>query len=217
MVRIQKPKGQLWLPKFPTLLYGTKWYPCCGPPNNCERCVFDPPPRPEQWICDLGAGGWADDLCSHCDQVAGQYTLDHVAAAGQITARYWIGMQHWLYGHVCLWVYQALDVCTFEDLVGAEQIDFDILLYHHSVGLGATWKWFAEVKLYVTPFYFPPPYASWALYASEETDEANCLHFGGEDSTDKLTLTRYANQHVGVWVPDMCSGTLPATIDLWIP
>jgi len=211
MVRIQKPKGQLWLPKFPTFLCGTKWYPCCSP-MHCERCVFNPTPRPEQWIADLGAGGWIDAICSYCDQIAGQYTLDHEVANGQESSLFWLGSPVFLYDILCLWRYNAEGVCV----IGGEGpdiiMDVDILLWH-KYGGGTTWYWRAEVMFHESMYVWTPSNAAWAIYDSEETDEENCYYLGGEDSANKLTLTRTSNNHVG----GVCTGSLPATIDLWVP
>jgi hypothetical protein len=40
-------------------------------PDNC--CTGDL--TGTEWIIDLGAGGWTNDLVGYCDQVAGEYTL----------------------------------------------------------------------------------------------------------------------------------------------
>lgn len=45
----------------------------CRTPINCGCCTFAD--RPEEWILDLGAGGWTDNECAECDEIQGEYTL----------------------------------------------------------------------------------------------------------------------------------------------
>lgn len=66
---------------------------CTPPPTTCNDCCSTVESA-ETFTVDLGAGGWTDDLCSYCDQVAGEFTLP------------------WLSG--CVWRYSASSVCSWD-------------------------------------------------------------------------------------------------------
>lgn len=44
---------------------------CC---NKLPCCCGN---SPRQWIVDLSAGGWTDGRCNQCNEVQGEFTLDH--------------------------------------------------------------------------------------------------------------------------------------------
>ncbi|MHC4715902.1 MAG: hypothetical protein ACYS5V_02955 [Planctomycetota bacterium] len=54
---------------------------------------------------------------------------------------------------------------------------------------------------------------SYATYKSATTSNTDCWDLGGADSTDKITLTKDTENHSG----GLCSSTLPATVDVWVP
>ena len=90
---------------------------CCG--VDCGRCSFVD--KPESWVVDLGAGGWVDDDCDYCDQIAGQFTLDYLSD--------------------CKWQYLAESVCTF-----VFNYDLAIDLRYEETG-GSDWRWWLQVDL----------------------------------------------------------------------
>lgn len=47
-------------------------YPCCCRRFNCGPCC---PSLPAALVADLGVGGWVNDACNDCDEVAGEWTL----------------------------------------------------------------------------------------------------------------------------------------------
>jgi len=53
---------------------------CCQdlgcPGNDCE---FASPPSSFDWRVDFGAGGWTDDNCADCPNVAGTFVLTHIS------------------------------------------------------------------------------------------------------------------------------------------
>ena len=45
---------------------------CCNPALPC--CCGN---SPREWIADFGAGGWTDNRCDGCDEIQGEFTLEH--------------------------------------------------------------------------------------------------------------------------------------------
>lgn len=186
MVCIQKPKGQLWLPKFPTLLYGTNWYPCCG--FECPECDFSSDADAfarmiaSGWKVDLGVGGWIDAVCNTCDQVLGEYSLSQ--QNNPISGK-------------CYWIYENPAVtCSGGELY---------VIFFYTYGTILAWQWTVVVG-------FGPAIME-ARFKTDETDDTDCWHFGGNDSSTKITLTKYYEFGVGA----ACTGGMPATIEAWVP
>lgn len=158
---------------------------CCGE-GICDRCTYAS--KPDPWIMDVGAGGWVDELCDHCDQVSGEYTLDE-----------------W-FPSVCIWRYTLDPACTSP---GASYY-FQVSLSHFPVGVGASWKWQGYIEIrdswYGSIF-------SEAYYDSAESTDSDCWDLGGNGVGNKITLNKASETHqLGV-----CSSTLPATVDVWAP
>lgn len=167
-------------------------YPCppCCPGDielDCDQCNFGRPiPTVE---VDLGVGGWIDGNCNHCDLTAGQFT------ATQSLGR-------------CLWVYTnpTLGDCGGGTNNGGLTVIAQLVTDTPFV---PPWRWQVEVNLGPTGFI-----QSRAVYLSSSGSTSfDCFALGGDGVTDKSTLTKSTEFHSGS--PDACSGTLPATIDLW--
>ncbi len=161
---------------------------CCGDrPVDCLRCDFDS--KPTQWIADLGAGGWTNRNCDFCDQVSGQYTLDFEGS--------------------CIWRYRADNVCT----TFGSQTDLIITLSHDTSPPvpGDEWRWSFGVLLSPLSVAF-----SNVTYATSGTTENDCWHFGGNGSTDKMTIQRFgaANCCAAVFP---CNDILSTAVELWAP
>lgn len=45
---------------------------CC-----CRRLPCCCGNSPREWVVDFGAGGWTDGRCDQCDEVLGEFTLEH--------------------------------------------------------------------------------------------------------------------------------------------
>lgn len=157
---------------------------CCGG-FNCGRCNFDD--KPESWVVDLGAGGWIDDSCDYCDQIAGQFTLDHL--------------------YDCRWQYLDADVCTY--LVSVTP-DLDIDLRYEETG-GSDWRWWLQVDLRTISI------TSAAQYRSATSSNPDCFDLGGENSSNKITLNKYNEFHICSGAVCSCSGTLDDPIEIWVP
>ena len=69
--------------------------PCCGQSEVCPNCTFAS--RPTEFVLDFGAGGWTEENCTYCDQVAGEFTLARSS--------------------VCIWVYYLAEPCGYTSTV----------------------------------------------------------------------------------------------------
>jgi hypothetical protein len=186
---------------------------CC--PDGCERCGFAAGIPPE-FVADLGAGGWVDDWCHECDEVAGQYTLGHHDPTGSpanpIGRGWWItGM--YTYDRRCYWSYFVEDYCLV-DYLG--MVNFHIDLWHANHWQGG-WYWTVEIRMQEDWWFDGPNAAIVAVYDSEVTDNSDCFFFDGQDSDNKMTLTKFREARNVYPEGGLCTGNLPETIELWVP
>lgn len=163
---------------------------CCDDPVSCV-CCDEPGPYAEM-VLDLGAGGWTDDECDYCDQVAGEFT---VTIFQQL---------------FCNWLYIEEDVCLDctdcqEDGACIDTADFRIEL--QLVTFPAC-LWRAYVRIY-QPVKDPSCSCACkieAVYESAELESADCRDL-------PVTLTKVSETFDG----DACGGALPETITLKAP
>ncbi len=166
--------------------------PCCGERTlTCEACSFDA--YPTQWSVDLGAGGLIDDQCDFCDQIQGQYSL------GLTTGCLWAGAAP------CQWEYSAIGVCDY--------LGLDLLITLAHVFTSPTWIWQVDVVLLSDASSCSQVEVRIVYATATPTEAEDCWHFGGQGSGDKITLTKVSE----VIQSSVCTGNLPATIDIWVP
>jgi len=91
---------------------------CCGQTMICKNCTFAQ--RTGSMVFDLGVGGWTDDPCFYCDQVAGEWTVPRT--------------------DICMWMYVENWPCGIGSLLQLDsQIDYG--------GSTSNWRWEFEVKI----------------------------------------------------------------------
>jgi len=164
--------------------------PCCRG-RNCELCGFDA--RPAQWAVDLGTPfGLVDDRCDFCDQITGQYTLGRgVTDPNKLS--------------VCQWGFASTDVC---DVPFISDLDL-LVLFHHDFS-APSWNWRVDITLtdQLNNVHMR------LGYETTGTTENDCWHFGGQGSTDKVTLTK-TDENIQ---STLCTSTgLATTIEAWTP
>ncbi len=164
--------------------------PCCGRAFlDCGLCNFGRDiPTLE---VDVGVGGWVDDACDFCDEVAGQYTLP-VDELGR-----------------CLWEYHNPTEGLCGGGNGTLRINAQMV-----PNLVPPWKW--EVEVFLGPPGGPGVISRAVYNSSTDTNSEDCFFFGGDGSTDKMTLQKTSDSHSGFPVPP-CSGTLSTSIEMWAP
>lgn len=120
---------------------------CCCKTTIGLCCACDD--APQQWIADLGAGGWIDGTCcsDSCEQVAGEFTLDYLGL---------------FLGGSCEWRYKQ-EVCIWPGLAGGlicqgcedDALVFEITLFLREVAAGKC-RYFVNVNI-SNPFAPVPP------------------------------------------------------------
>lgn len=161
---------------------------CCrAAVTQCALCTFDRKLATVE--VDLGVGGWVDGDCDFCDQVAGQFTADTSAPL-----------------FICTWEYHN----PTEGICGA--VDGTLRITVFIKNTAPSWQWHVDVDLSPTGL----PIQSRADYESTGSTSTDCFALGGDGSTDKLTLTKISESHIGP-PPNLCSGALPNFIEIWAP
>ncbi len=77
---------------------------CSGEVIEGCVCCDAANPASVSYVVDLGAGGWADDECNICDEVAGEYVLEFLGNFGYDSAT--LGQ-----ASVCVWKYEEAIDC----------------------------------------------------------------------------------------------------------
>ena len=146
--------------------------------------------RPSEWIADLTGFAMVDRFCDYCDQVTGEYTMAFASTA-------------------CVWEFSDPDVCRS----GGGQTDLSVSLGYTNVGSTA-WKLLALATLNN----LSGGHTS-VWYETTGTTDSNCWFFGGQGSTDKVTLDYQSDVSIGTaWPCSTTPGTpYPATITTWAP
>lgn len=155
---------------------------CC--PGPCFLCSAGNDPK-SSYTVDFGAGGWTDDGCDYCDQVAGEFILGGL-------------------GEACNAEYYDDAVCVYEAACDVPTLNFRIRLAIVSAG-GGNLKWRVTVEIdnfVVLDPGCPGEYAK-AIYESDPFDPDDC-------DVVPVTLTMTTEDLAG----GVCGGGLPATITI---
>ena len=186
---------------------------CC--PKNCTKCGG----APEEWVADFGAGGWTNRSCrfaASCTFYSGELTLSKVDISGQGGSTCNYDFRNAVVADVCcLWngPWNEYGQCP-----GPGPFYEPCPWYHLSDGyslvaptlvlasLGATWKYVLWIWLSCDG----DTSRSKVVYSSSPSSSTNCMADADEDG--KITLGKDSEAHVG-GAP--CTGTLPATVDIW--
>jgi len=190
----RRNRGGLWLP-------GPHWFPgypcCCGGDPECALCNFGNNDCiiPGEFIADLDVGGWTDDLCGGCDEVAGEFTLSIDSFGNCRELAY------------CQWRYVHYEHCTF---ACPTPYDYPLDIMYRILNSGAEIYHWTQVKI--------APFGSYALYATAAYDTTDCMVMA--DGDGKITLTKYAEDLMTYPGPTCagqaaCGGALPNTIEAW--
>jgi len=162
-----------------------------GPVDYCNfGNRTDPRTIPDEMILDLGAGGLMDDRCVECDTISGQYTLPKSTGCGgppDVT---------------CDWGDSFGDLCSTDWYCGAKTLSMCARIEDD---LGGGWQWTARVEVGsgISCSHI-------SIFQSTGSTSDDCFALGGSGSSDKISLTRTSTINY-----DLCTGTLPATVDLW--
>lgn len=181
-------------------------YPCCCEPpevTECFYCNFGDGDCvvPESFTVDFGSGGWIDDLCDYCDQLAGEFTLEHDAQAN-------CGALGILSRTYCYYWFPETVVCTIPPFYSGT-----LTLWMDFIHVDpASWK----IRLNIALGFALS--GSYAVYESADTDSTDCLALA-DPGTGKITLTKQSEEHNTTPWPEephgTCTGALPETIYIW--
>lgn len=159
--------------------------PVC--PEGCG-CEASHVPR-GNYTVDFGAGGWTDDGCDYCDQVAGEFVLGEWSDASGIVAC----SATYLDNNVCTYT-----ACSVNDVNGL-QIDLTL----QSAGGGQLkWRLVVDLHLLAGDPGCPDQYAE-AIYESAAFDTDEC-------DVVPVTLSKVSE----TITEDQCNGSLPSTITI---
>jgi len=139
------------------------------------------------YTIDFGAGGWTDDGCDYCDQVAGDFVIGGLSSVS------------------CCAEYEDSPVCTYADSCESiKTMYFHIDLCLQDAG-GGQLKWYVQVYISLTTIQNPscPDEEAIAVYESDPFDPTDC-------NVVPVTLNKISETLSG----GVCGGNLPATITL---
>lgn len=167
--------------------------PSCPVCTEICGCLASNVPR-GNYTVDFGAGGWTDDGCDYCDQVAGAFVLGEFATSpdGAIS-------------EPCEAIYEDGDVCVFAASCQADNdMGITISLTLEDAG-GGQLKWVVFVELAMMVINDPgcPDEYARATYESDPFDPGEC-------DVVPVTLSNISEDLQG----DVCGGALPATISI---
>ncbi len=199
---IQQPKKTLlqfpglWLPGSPlpgTLGFGRRCCcgeTCCSSPVDVECCN-----PPNSLIVDFGVGGWSNEGCNFCENIADEFIL---GPSGCLSP-------------------SPDDVCQglcYKDTDGECKLIIDWL---NATGTGASGEWYNELLLdiFTGESLDNPDSLSYVVYETSTTSTSDDCRdlFSGDPGVQ--TLTKVVESHFpGSGNP--CSGTLPSTVTVTI-
>ncbi len=133
---------------------------CCCHTYDCIYCTITL--SPDEWVIDLGAGGFTNGACGQCDQLKGEYV-----ASGKWGA--------------CWWYYYV------EDFLGCTNCDAWVHIKIEQAPLGYPyWRYRATAQMgsVGAPI--------WTQWISNTFDESDCLSSNVLDGNGKVVLTQDA-------------------------
>ena len=175
-------------------------YPCCCAKEWCEPFCKWTNEGPDEFIVDLGVGGWVDraNLCDQCNEVSGQFVLSR---------QYPLDPEL----RSCSWKYTSLEWCQQSDGSCDAWYKLEITFgIGNKSGSETEWDYGLFVSLMTGDLVNCTAIQN-ATYASDsDVFGTNCqsVFVDGKVTLDKVgTETKYN------WYP--CTGTLPAQVEAW--
>jgi hypothetical protein len=185
------------------------WPNCC---LECEVCTG----QPSEWVADFGAGGWTNNAGTNCTEFAGEITLGPgVATPSPCESDYcWDALAD----ACCIWTgpIEQDGTCSGDcgDERGCETYGPNLIIWKTGSS-PTTWRYNLEIWIGCGT----EGAGSRVGYRSTESSDGDCL-WEADAETGKITLDRFTNYHtpgLGRDPPGCapCTGTMPATIDIW--
>ncbi len=172
---------------------------CCQ--GDCTACTR----APREWVADFGAGGWNNYFCSECTTYSGEITLSNSGLLGFPSPTCNYSSLACQIGNVCCAWRGPLNpssVCTY----CAYNDGTPTLVLHRPSSAGTSWFY----MLWVWLSQDLGATGSKVVYSSASSTATRCLDDADPD-TGKITLSKDSEVHTGL----ACTGTLPATVDIW--